>query len=285
MNLTDINVIRPLLAENGFRFSKAKGQNFLRDASVPPRIADAAGLDAETGVLEVGPGVGCLTVELAARAKRVVSVEVDTALKPVLAVTLAGLENVEVLLADVLALDIPRLVREEFADCARVCVCANLPYSITSPALVKLLEADTFDSVCVMLQREVCRRICARENTADYSAFSVFVQWYAEPEMLFDVPRGCFVPEPKVDSAVIMLTRRAAPLCAVESEEKMFKVVRAAFAQRRKTLANALANGLGITREQAADAIAECGLPPTVRGEALGIEQFAQLSEKLRGAI
>ena len=281
MNLTDLNTIRPLLARHGFRFSKALGQNFLCAAWVPERIAESAELDGDTGVLEVGPGIGCLTVELAKRAKRVVCVELDRALEGVLAETLGGLDNVEVLFADVMKTDLAALAASRFSDCGKIAVCANLPYQITTPALTAFMEAGCFDRVTVMIQREVARRVCARENTADYGAFTLLMQWYAEAESLFDVPPGCFIPAPKVTSSVLRLTRRAAPPAAVNSESRFFAVVRAAFNQRRKTLCNALSAGLGIPKERAAAAIAAAGLPENIRGEALSLDRFAALSDLL----
>ena len=278
MNLTDINEIKALLARTGFRFSKSLGQNFLCAAWVPEQIAESAGLDGETGVLEIGPGIGCLTVELAKRAKRVLSIELDGALRPVLAETLRGCENVEVLFGDALRLDLAALVREQFADCARVVVCANLPYNITTPILTKLVESGLFERITVMIQREVALRICAAENTADYGAFTLLMQWRTAPERLFDVPAA------KVTSSVVTLLRRDAPPCPVRDEKRFFAVVRAAFNQRRKTLCNALANGLGIPRETVRAALERLGLPETVRGEALSLSQFAALSDALEPA-
>ena len=286
MNLTDEHEIKALLERTGFRFSKSKGQNFLRRAWVPERIAECAGLaDGETGVLEVGPGIGCLTVELAKRAKRVLSVELDDGLRPVLAETLRGIENVEVLFADILKLDLPALAAETFtatAGCARVAVCANLPYNITTPALTAFVKAGCFERITVMIQREVARRVLAKENTPEYGAFTVLMQWHTKPEALFDVPPECFIPAPKVTSSVIRLDRRSAPPVAVQDEKQMFALVRAAFNQRRKTLCNAMMHGLGLSREQALAALSGCGLDPQIRGEALGLKQFAALSDALR---
>ena len=279
--LTDLDTIKSLLARHGFRFTKSLGQNFLRAAWVPERIAAAAGLDETIGVLEVGPGIGCLTAELAKRAKRVVCVELDRALEGVLAETLAGFENVEIVFADVMKTDLRALVRARFSDCGRVVVCANLPYQITTPVLTAFMEAGCFERVTVMIQREVALRVCARENTADYGAFSVYMQWHAAPEILFDVPPGCFIPAPKVTSSVVTLARREAPPAPVKSRERLFAVVRAAFGQRRKTLCNALSAGLGLPKETAAAAIAAAGLPERIRGEALSISQFARLSDAL----
>lgn len=281
MNLTDINEIRTLLSRTGFRFSKSLGQNFLCAAWVPEQIAESAGLDGETGVLEIGPGIGCLTVELSRRARRVLSIELDGALRPVLAETLRGCENVGVVFGDALRLDLAALVREHFADCARVVVCANLPYNITTPILTKLVESGLFGRITVMIQREVALRICAAENTADYGAFTLLMQWHTAPERLFDVPAGCFIPAPKVTSSVVTLLRRDTPPCPVRDERRMFAVIRAAFNQRRKTLCNALCNGLGLPRETVRAALERLGLPETVRGEVLSLAQFAALSDAL----
>ncbi len=281
MDLTNYNEIRALLARHGFRFSKSMGQNFLTAAWVPERIADEAGLDGQTGVLEVGPGIGCLTEQLSRRAGKVLAVELDESLRPVLAETLAGCENVELLFGDVLRQELPALVRERLGG-LRPVVCANLPYNVTSPLLTAFLEAGCFESITVMVQREVAQRICARPGTAQYGAFSVLCQWYSEPELLFDVPPSCFVPRPKVTSSGIRLRRREVHPAAVEDRDFFFRVVRASFNQRRKTLPNALSAGIpGLTRDTAAAAIAESGFDPQIRGEVLGIEGFAAISNKL----
>ena len=281
MNLTNPSELKLLLGKHGFRFSKAMGQNFLIAAWVPERIASEAGIDESTGVLEVGPGVGCLTHELAQYAGKVLAVELDERLRPVLRETLADCENAEVLFGDVLKQDLPALVKEHFPGLHPV-VCANLPYNVTSPLLTAFLEAGCFETVTVMIQREVAKRLCAKPGTADYGAFTVFTQWHAEPEILFDVSPGCFLPAPKVTSSVVRLTVRKAPPVEVISEKRFFAVVRAAFNQRRKTLLNALSSGLsGFTKEQIAQAISDCGLDEKVRGEALGIAELARLSDRL----
>ena len=285
MNLTDYNEIRALLSRHGFRFSKSLGQNFLTAAWVPARIAESAGLDADTGVLEVGPGVGCLTEQLSLRAGKVLAVELDKALKPVLAETLQGRENVALLFGDVLKQDLPALVREKLPG-LRPVVCANLPYNVTTPLLTAFLEAGCFETVTVMIQREVARRICAPANTADYGAFGLFVQWHCETELLFDVPPSCFVPQPKVTSSVIRLTRRGEKPFAVEDEQLLFRVIRAAFNQRRKTLSNALTAGLGeLSKEQAEAVLQNCGFDPRIRGEAVDLEGFVKISNKVFAEI
>ena len=285
MDLCDIGQIKALLARHGFRFSKSMGQNFLIADWVPREIAKASGAGPGSGVLEVGPGIGCLTRELAQRAGRVVSVELDKALPPILAETLADCPNAQVVSGDILKTDIPALVEERFPGLAPI-ACANLPYNITTPVVTALLEAGCFTSVTVMIQREVAKRICAAPGTADYGAFSVYCQYYTAPEILFEVPPDCFLPAPKVTSAVVRLAPRPAP-AQVDDPDHFFRVVRAAFALRRKTLLNSLSANLGgqYTKETLSQAIAACGLPADVRGERLSIPQFAQLSRRLRGLV
>ena len=279
MELTNINDIKELLSRHGFRFSKSMGQNFLTAAWVPEDIAEAAGLDEHTGVLEIGPGIGCLTEQLSMRAGKVVSVELDTALKPVLAETLAGRSNVEIVYGDILKLNIPELLDEKMPKQRRV-VCANLPYNVTGPVISGLLKCGCFDSVTVMIQREVARRICARPGTGDYGAFTVFVNWYAQPELLFDVSPDCFIPQPKVTSSVIHLDCRKNPPVEVRSEELFMRVVRAAFAQRRKTLLNALSSAFGeLSKESIEKCLTNSGFDPKVRGEVLSIGEFAKIAD------
>lgn len=281
MRLTDINDIKSLLVSHGFRFSKSMGQNFLTAAWVPEDIAEAAQLDENTGVLEVGPGIGCLTEQLALRAGKVVAVELDNALRPVLKQTLAGKNNVEIIFGDVLKQDIKGLVTEKMQG-LRPVVCANLPYNVTSPLITAFLEAECFDSVTVMIQREVAKRICAKPATADYGAFTVLVNWYAEPEMLFDVPPSCFIPQPKVTSSVIRLKTRSAPPVEVKDKALFFRVVRAAFGMRRKTLTNALsANFNELNKADIENLLTACGFDPKIRGEVLSIGDFAAISDAI----
>lgn len=281
IDVCNMATIKALLEKNGFHFSKAKGQNFLTQRWVPERIALEAGIDEHCGVLEVGPGFGPLTQQLCHRAGRVVAVEVDTTLKPILAETMADCANFKLLFADVMRIDLAELVETHFAG-LRPVACANLPYYITSPILSKLLESRLFSSVTVMVQKEVAQRICAAAGSADYSAFTVFCQYYAEPRLLFDVPPSCFIPQPKVTSAVLRLDTRIAPPCEVLDEKLFFRVVRASFAQRRKTLANALAAGFGeIGKGELATLLMACGISPTVRGETLGISEFAAIANTI----
>lgn len=285
MELTNINEIKELLQRHGFRFSRSMGQNFLTAKWVPEQIADGALLDGNTGVLEVGPGVGCLTAELSERAGKVVSVELDNSLRPVLRETLAGRDNVEIIFGDVLKQDIPAIVREHFQG-LRPVVCANLPYNVTSPLITAFIDADCFESITVMIQREVARRICAPAGTADYGAFGIFVQWHMNAEILFDVLPSCFIPQPKVTSAVIRLTRREKPPAEVKNEALLFKIVRAAFNQRRKTLVNAICAYFGsISKEDAENAIKKCGFDPRIRGEALDIVGFAKIADEIDGIM
>ena len=285
MELTNYNDIRALLSRHGFRFSKSLGQNFLTAAWVPERIAESAGLDEGTGVLEVGPGVGCLTEQLSLRAGKVLAVELDKALKPVLAETLAGRENVEILFGDVLKQDLPALVREKLPG-LRPVICANLPYNVTTPLLTAFLEAGCFEAVTVMIQREVAKRICAPAGTPDYGAFGLFVQWHCFTELLFDVPPSCFVPQPKVISSVIRLTRREEKPFPVQDEQLLFRVIRAAFNQRRKTLSNALSAGLGeLSKEQAEKVLENCGFDPKIRGEAVELGGFVKITNEIAGKL
>ena len=281
IDVCNIHVMKPLLAEHGFHFSKAKGQNFLIAGWVPQQIAEDAGVDSTAGVLEVGPGIGPLTQQLALRAGKVCAVEVDERLKPILQMTVGEFENLEILWGDVLKQDIATLVKEKFPG-LRPMACANLPYYITSPILTALLEAECFDSVTVMVQKEVALRITAKPGSADYSAFTVFCQYYAEPELLFDVPAGCFLPQPKVTSAVISLRTRKELPWDIDNKDIFFRTVRASFAMRRKTLQNGLAAGFPqLGKAGIAEVIAACGLPPTVRGETLSIPQFAAIANEI----
>ena len=281
INVTDINVMKPLLAEHGFHFSKAKGQNFLIASWVPEGIAREAGVDETAGVLEIGPGIGPLTQQLCLNAKKVCAVELDNRLKPILDMTVGGFDNLEIIWNDVLKLDVPALVKEKF-DGLRPMACANLPYYITSPILTALLEAECFDSVTVMVQKEVAVRIAAKPGSADYSAFTVFCQYYAEPELLFDVPAHCFLPQPKVTSAVITLRTRKECPWEILDQNTFFRTVRASFAMRRKKLTNGLASGFPeLGKDGAAEVIAACGLDANVRGETLSIPEFAKIANEI----
>jgi 16S rRNA (adenine1518-N6/adenine1519-N6)-dimethyltransferase len=281
INVCDIHVMKPLLAEHGFHFSKAEGQNFLIASWVPEQIAEDSGVASDVGVLEIGPGIGPLTQQLCRRAGKVCAVEVDKRLAPILKQTVGEFENLEIVWDDVLKQDIPALVAEKLPG-LRPMACANLPYYITSPILTALLEADCFEAVTVMVQKEVAVRIAAEPGSADYSAFSVFCQYYAEPELLFDVPAHCFLPQPKVTSAVITLRVRKERPWQITDEKIFFRTVRASFAMRRKKLSNGLASGFPeLGKTGAAEVIAACGFDENVRGETLGIPEFARIANAI----
>ena len=281
IDVCDIQVMRPLLAEYGFHFSKAKGQNFLIARWVPEQIAEDAGVDRTVGVLEIGPGIGPLTQQLCLRAKKVCAVELDKRLQPILDLTVGEFDNLEIVWDDILKQNVSALVQEKFAG-LRPFACANLPYYITSPILSALLEAECFEAVTVMVQKEVALRIAAKPGTADYSAFTVFCQFYAEPEILFDVPAHCFLPQPKVTSAVVMLKTRKELPWEILDKATFFRTVKASFAMRRKKLQNGLAAGFPeLGKEGAGQVIADCGLPENVRGETLDIGQFAALANEI----
>lgn len=281
MNLTDIRDIKALLVRHGFHFSKSMGQNFLIQDWVPRDIADAAGLDETCGVLEIGPGIGPLTQQLALRAGKVAAVELDKALLPILAETLAEYDNVEIVPGDVMKLELSAFVADKLEGLTPY-VCANLPYNITTPVLTKLLESGLFRSVTVMIQKEVAQRICASPGTADYGAFSLLCQYYAKCKLLFAVPPSCFLPAPKVTSAVVRLEARETPPVDADPQA-LFRIIRAAFAQRRKTLLNGLSSAYGnqFSKEELKQIILDCGLPESVRGEKLGLEEFAELTKRL----
>ena len=281
MDLCDLNTIRLLLGRHGFRFSRSMGQNFLIEGWVPDGLVEGAGVSLQNGVLEIGPGIGPLTMRLSNAATKVVAVELDRSLLPVLAETLAGRNNVEIIPGDILKLDIGALVDEKFSGLTPM-ACANLPYNITTPVLSALIDSRRFAQIAVMIQREVALRICAAPGTAEYGAFSIYCQYHTAPELLFDVGPECFVHAPKVTSSVVRMTPRQTPPITVQDEKRFFRLVKAAFGQRRKTLLNALTVGLGgVERDSIRAAILSCGLPEDIRGERLGIPEFAALTAAL----
>ena len=283
MDLCDRREIQALLERHGFHFSKAMGQNFLIESWVPRDIADSCGADEGTGVLEIGPGIGPLTQQLARRAGKVVSVELDARLYPVLRETMRGADNFTLIEGDAMKLDFAQVVQEHFAG-LRPILCANLPYNITTPVLTKCVESRCFDSLTVLIQKEVAQRICAEAGTAEYGAFTVLMQYYTAPQMLFTVPASCFLPAPKVTSAVIHCPVRKTPPVEVVSESALWRTVKAAFALRRKTLVNSLQTGYQLPKERLAEIVTACGLSPTVRGERLTLEDFARLTNALFAA-
>jgi len=279
--LTDRAYLRDLLLRYGFTFSKAMGQNFLINPSVCPRMAEQGGATPGCGVLEIGPGVGVLTAELARRADKVVCIELDTRLKPILAETLEEFDNVEIIMGDVMEVDLAGIIADRFAGMP-VSVCANLPYYITTPILMRLLEARLpVEAVTVMVQKEAAQRLCAAPGERECGAISAAIAYYSEPKQLFSVSAGSFMPAPNVDSAVIRLDIRKAPPVYPKDEAFMFTVVRGAFAQRRKTVCNALSAALGLPKATIADCLTQCALDVNIRAERLTLPQLAALSDAL----
>ncbi len=285
LKLTDIGYVKRLMAEYGITFQKKFGQNFLINPQIPERIADACGAEPDDAILEIGPGIGTMTQYLADRYAKVVAVEIDRALIPVLHNTLSAYDNVTIIEGDILQFDLPALFAEQFAG-YHVTVCANLPYYITTPILMRLLESDLpIDHITVMIQKEVADRLTAPAGHADYGAVTAAVSYYAQVEKLFHVAAGNFLPAPKVDSAVIRMTLYKEPPVAVQDPAMLFRVIHAAFGQRRKTLCNALSAGMGdFTKEEILAVIRSAGFPETIRGERLSIADFAMLADALSAA-
>ncbi len=282
MNLYDINTIKKILSKYGFTFSKALGQNFLIDPDVCPNMAKELNANGKTGVLEIGPGIGVLTKELCKAAKKVVAVELDKRLLPVLGETLGEFDNLEIVNGDVMELDLKALIDEKFADCDSVKVCANLPYYITSPIIMMLLESELpIDEIVVMVQKEAGERLCAEVGTRQAGAVSVAVNFYADGEILFDVPRTSFVPSPKVDSVVIKLTLDKAEKYRVENKKKFFSLVKCAFAQRRKTALNSISNTMGVQKEKLTNIFNELGLEVNIRPEKLTMQNLIDIADRL----
>lgn len=281
MNLTDVSTIKDLLSRHGFHFSKAMGQNFLINPSVCPKMAELCGAAPGVGVLEIGPGIGVLTKELSARAERVAAIELDRRLPPLLRETLKGCPNVSIIEGDALKLDLAAILEREFPGMEAV-VCANLPYYITSPLIMHLLESRLpVKSVTVMVQLEAARRLCARPGTREAGAVTLAVHYYSEPKLLFPVSRGSFLPAPNVDSAVIRMDIRPEPPAGVRDEALLFRIIRLAFAQRRKTVHNAVGSDPAFGKAHTADALSCAGLSPTARAEQLTLEDFIRLSNLL----
>ncbi|MDD5964038.1 MAG: 16S rRNA (adenine(1518)-N(6)/adenine(1519)-N(6))-dimethyltransferase RsmA [Oscillospiraceae bacterium] len=286
MGHNDTLAIGALLRRHGFHFSRSMGQNFLIDPDIPAAIAESSQAEEKNGVLEIGPGIGALSHELCKRAGKVVAVELDRTLLPILSETMANFSNFEVVNADILKTDIPALVREKLDGLTPI-VCANLPYNITTPALTALIESKCFGSITVLVQKEVAERLCAKPGTAAYGAFSVFMQYHTEPALLFEVAKECFEPVPKVTSAVVRAVVRGKPPVETADEAFFFKTVYAAFALRRKTLVNSLMTAFGthLTKERLTQAVTSCGLDANIRGERLGLAEFAALSGAISAAL
>lgn len=280
MDLTDISVIRSLLGDEQTSFKKKFGQNFLTNRQVVRRIAESAA-DSHTGILEIGPGIGTLTKELCEVAKRVVAVEIDDSLIPILSKTLDGYDNLTVINSDILKVDLKKLTEEYFPDCERIAVCANLPYYITTPILMFLLESGIpFESITVMVQKEVADRLTAAAGSPLYGAVTASVSYYGQAKKLMNVSAGNFIPAPKVDSAVVQITLYKEPPIVTADTDLFFETIRAAFGQRRKTLVNALSSAFPtLAKADIADAVVSCGFDPNVRGEKLNIVDFAKIAD------
>lgn len=281
MELSNIGTIKDILGRHGFTFSKSLGQNFLINPSVCPKMAEQSGAKKGVGVIEVGPGIGVLTCQLAERADRVVAIELDKRLLPVLDETLAEYDNIKIINDDILKIDLKKLIETELSG-MEVVVCANLPYYITSPVIMKLLEDRLpINALTVMVQKEAAQRICAEVGSRQSGAVTVAVNYYAKPQILFGVSAGSFMPAPKVDSAVIRLDILKEPCVQVEDEELFFKVVKAAFSQRRKTLPNSLSAGLQISKLTVTNALNWANVPVNYRAEQLTMEQLAKISNAI----
>lgn len=279
--LSDINTIKKILTKHGFNFSKALGQNFLINPNVCPKMAELCGANENIGVIEIGPGIGVLTCELAKKAKKVVAIELDKRLIPVLNETLSDFNNVKIINEDIMCIDLQKLINEEFLG-MDVVLCANLPYYITSPIIMKLLEEHLrLKSITVMIQKEVADRICAGECDRKTGSISLAVSYYSEPEILFSVSRGSFMPAPNVDSAVIKLNIRENIPYNVIDEKLFFKIIKAAFSQRRKTAINSLSNMLGIDKNNLIKIFEDLCIPVTSRAENISLEQFSKLENAL----
>ena len=279
--LSDIGTIKEILGKHGFTFSKSLGQNFLINPSVCPRMAELSGADKGVGVIEVGPGIGVLTNELCKLADKVVAIELDKRLLPVLDETLSEYDNLKVVNADVLEIDLHKLIEEEFQG-MEVVVCANLPYYITSPVIMKLLEEKLpISAITVMVQKEAAQRICAEVGSRESGAVTVSVNYYAQPQMLFSVSAGSFMPAPKVDSAVMRLDVLKTPPVKVNDEKKFFAVIKSAFSQRRKVISNSLSSGLSLSKADVATLLEKSGVSPTARAEKLTLQNFADIANNI----
>lgn len=280
--LTDIGVIKALMKKHGFEFSKGLGQNFLINPSVCPRIADQGNAKKGFGIIEIGTGIGVLTAELAKRADKVVAIEIDDRLIPILEDTLSEFENVKIINEDVLKTDLSKIIEENFKG-LDVAVCANLPYYITSPVIMKLLESRLrIKSVTVMVQKEAGKRLCADMGTRDMGAVTVAVNYFSKPKILFDVSRGSFMPSPNVDSCVVRFDIKEETPKGVEDEKFFFKVARGAFSQRRKTIANSVTSALAIEKSIVLRSLEQSGLAVNVRPEQLSMEELINFSNVLK---
>ena len=284
-NLTNINVVKELLKKYGFTFSKGLGQNFLINPSVCPKIAEYGFAESGYGILEIGTGFGTLSCELAKGADKVVAVEIDSRLLPVLGETMADFDNFKVINADIMKTDLDSLIKQEFYG-LKVAVCANLPYYITSPVIMKLLESEIpAEAITVMVQKEAAQRLCARMGTREAGAITAAVNYYGSAELLFNVSRGSFMPAPNVDSAVIQIRPDNKYRNKIDDRELYFRVIKGAFAQRRKTLANSLNASIGVGKTVIYDILKEMGLKETIRCEQLNMDQWTEFVNTLKNII
>ena len=282
MDLYDLNTVKRILSRHGFTFSKALGQNFLIDSDVCPHMAQELNADKDTGVIEVGPGIGVLTKELCAVSGKVVSIELDKRLLPVLEETLADCDNLELVHADAMKLDLKKLIDEKFNGCKSVKVCANIPYYITSPVIMTLLESRLdIDEIVVMVQKEAGERLCAEIGSREAGAVTVAVNYYADSEVLFEVGREAYVPSPKVDSVVIRLKIRKDKKFIVSDEKKFFSVVKCAFAQRRKTALNSISNTMGVSKDRLSQVFDELSIDKNTRAEKLSMDNLIGIAERI----
>ena len=285
MNLTNISTVRDLLNRHGFSFSKGLGQNFLINPSVCPKIAEMGNANQDFGIIEIGTGFGTLTAELARRAKKVVAIEIDSRLIPVLDETLAEFDNIKIINQDFMETDLNKIISEEFSG-MKVAVCANLPYYITSPVIMKLLESRVpIESITVMVQKEAGQRLCAEVGTRESGAITVAVNYYGTAKMLFNVSRGSFMPAPNVDSCVIRIDVNKNYLLEKNAEDFFFKIVKCGFAQRRKTIAKSISSQMNIEKSEIQNILKNMSLSETARTEQLNMNQLIQLSENLRNII
>lgn len=285
LNLSNIGTIKDIMQKHGFNFSKSLGQNFLINPSVCPKIAEMGNAKSGFGIIEIGTGIGVLTAELAKRADKVVAIEIDTKLLPVLNETLSDFNNIKIINEDILKVDLHKLIKEEFSG-MDVAVCANLPYYITSPVIMRLLEERLpIKSITVMVQKEAAERLCAKMGTRQCGAVTAAVCYYSEPKVLFQVTRGSFMPAPNVDSSVIRLDVKSEMPQNVSNEQNLFKLIRSSFSQRRKTLANPVSGAFSIKKENVISSLEASGLKPTARAEELTLEQFITLSNELTAKI
>lgn len=281
-NLSNIGTVKDILSRHGFTFSKALGQNFIINPSICPKIAEFGFAKKGAGIIEIGSGIGVLTKELALRADKVVCIEIDSRLLPVLDETLSDFDNVKIINEDVLKVDLHKLIKDEFEG-LEVSICANLPYYITSPILMSLLKARLpIKAITVMVQKEAAQRICAKETTNDFGAISAAVRYYCDPEILFHVSKGSFMPAPQVDSTVIRLNVLAAPRVVTTDEDFFFEVIKGAFSQRRKTLLNSLCAYFRLDKSVVCTLLEEIGIDVKIRPEKLTLEEFLKVSEILK---